>query len=78
VNTSALLATGLRRKGMRPGMLRSAGAALTVVTAATLDRGLIIRLDDSPDVTGHVTSTQTLLPHLLLIGCAQVGIFSQT
>jgi hypothetical protein len=63
---------------MRPGMLRSAGAALTVVTAATLDRGLIIRLDDSPDVTGHVTSTQTLLPHLLLIGCAQVGIFSQT
>ena len=97
MNTSALRATGLSRKGTRPRVLRSAGAALAAVIAATIGRCLSVqalpwhwhvfvvlrplgsgilwprttRLNDSPDVTGHATSTQTLLPHLLVIdSCA--------
>ena len=59
MNTSAHLAIGLSRKGTLPRILRSAGAALTVIITATIDRGLTTRLDDSPDISGHVTSTQT-------------------
>jgi hypothetical protein len=96
VNTSALLATGFSREGTRPGMLRSAGAALTVVITATIDRRrsvpVLLKRRHVFVVFGSLGSetlrprtsplgdlyTQTLHPHLLVIDCAQVGMFSQT
>ena len=45
MNTSALLAICFSRKGSLPSILRSAGAALTVIITATIDRGLTTRLD---------------------------------
>lgn len=96
MNTSARLATGFSRKGTRPGMLRSAGAALAVVITATIDRRRSVQvllkrwhifvvlgplgsetLRPRTSPLGD-SSTQTLHPHLLVIDCAQVGMFSQT
>lgn len=42
MNTSALLAIGFSRTGTLPAMMRSAGAALTVVVTATIDRCLLL------------------------------------
>ena len=44
MNTSALLAICFSRKRTLPGMLRSAGAALTVVITATIDRCLSVQV----------------------------------
>ena len=44
MNTSALLTIGFSRKRMLLGMLRSAGAALTVVIKATIDRCLSVQV----------------------------------
>jgi hypothetical protein len=87
---------GFSRKQMLFGMLHSAGAALTVVFTATIDRRRSVQvllkrwhvfvvlgplgsetLRPRTSPLGD-SSTQTLLPHLLVIDCAQVGMISQT
>jgi len=78
------------------GSLDPAGAALTVVITATLDRRRSVEVllerwhvfvvlgPQRSETLRPRTSplgdsgTQTLLPHLLLIDCAQVGMISQT
>jgi hypothetical protein len=81
---------------MLVGSFDSAGAALTVVITATIDRRrsveVLLERWHVFVVLGPLGSetlrprtsplgdlgTQALLPHLLLIDCAQVGMISQT
>ena len=62
---------GLSREPALLGMVRSAGATLTVVIKATTGsetlRPRTAPLGDPADITGQVAFTQTLHPHMFVI-----------
>ena len=74
MNTSALLTICFSREQTLLGRLRPTGAAL----GSEALRPRTAPLGDSPDVTRHVASTQTLHPYHHVINCAHVRMLGPT